>query len=431
MAMALNMVRRRCHGIIRQHDNEESYVVAGRSLIDVILRTLFATGAAIAGSTLVVASAADNYAASDVEAPAWLLPANGRLLAGRARQRLQEAPESTDAQHDALSLAKVALLREPTAVSAVATLGLLAELGGDLPAARRRFGYAERLSRRDLPTELWLIEDAVRREDISGALQHYDVALRTQAGSSDILFPVLAKASVDSSVASALGRKLMSRPPWGDMFLVFLANGTADPVATMRFYVDLSRRHLVIPQTARSALVSRLIDSRKVHDAWAYYVTFHPGADPRRSRDPRFTASIETPTAFDWTTSNDPGVTANIQRGAGSGVAAFSAAPTVGGILMQQTQLLPPGRYRIEGVSEGIDQQPDERPYWLLQCSSDGRELGRVEMPNSNEKAGRFAGELNVGADCPVQALMLVARPSTASSGLAGAISYVQLAPRN
>ena len=50
-------------------------------------------------------------------------------------------------------IARQALVQDPTAVAAVATLGINAQLRGDTGPARRIFAYANQLSRRDLRTQ--------------------------------------------------------------------------------------------------------------------------------------------------------------------------------------------------------------------------------------------------------------------------------------
>lgn len=96
--------------------------------------------------------------------------------------------------------------------------------------------------------------------------------------------------------------------------------------------------------------------------------------------------------------------------------------------MLQQSQLLPPGRYRLTGHSTAIEQVDTALPYWALSCQG-GRELGRVEVPNSSVAGGVFSGTFNVPAGCPVQTLVLVARPSDAVSGLSGAFDRVELMP--
>jgi hypothetical protein len=63
-----------------------------------------------------------------------------------------------------------------------------------------------------------------------------------------------------------------------------------------------------------------------------------------------------------------------------------------------------------------------------LRCS-DGRELGRVALPNSDEAEGNFAGRFSVPAGCPVQTLVLVAPGSEGVSGLSGQIDRAQMSP--
>jgi hypothetical protein len=63
-----------------------------------------------------------------------------------------------------------------------------------------------------------------------------------------------------------------------------------------------------------------------------------------------------------------------------------------------------------------------------LQCR-EGRELGRVVLPDSAEARGEFDGRFTVPQGCPVQMLALVLRPSEAVSGVSGRIDRLQLTP--
>ncbi|OQW43928.1 MAG: hypothetical protein A4S16_05445 [Proteobacteria bacterium SG_bin6] len=393
------------------------------------MRAVVATAVAVAGYLATTNSIATFYAPNDAQLAALFAPGNARILAELSRQSLQQAAQSAADQGEAERLARLALRRDPTAVSAVATLGLLAELKGDLVGARRDFSYAERLSRRDLAAELWLIEDAVRREEVPDALRHYDIALRTQAGANEILFPVLVNASLEPAVAQQLAKRLRLRPAWGDEFFGYLANNTSKPQVTVDLFLTLARQHVPVTEAAQSTLLARLIGAHELEAAWRYFTTIRPGLDRTRSRDPAFTANIAVPTPFDWIPAGDAGISVTVQRGASSGAAVFSAVPSVGGNLLQQVQLLPPGRYRIEGISEGIDQAKHEQPYWLLQCIADGRELGRVIVTNSAEQNGHFGGEIEVDRNCNAQSLILVARPSSALGGLSGMITRIELLP--
>lgn len=183
-----------------------------------------------------------------------------------------------------------------------------------------------------------------------------------------------------------------------------------------------------IAGSAQARLIGRLVTAGSSEDAWAYYAAIHPGADRRMSRDPRFTALTENPTPFDWIPVNDIGTTTSIGRGDRGGVFDFMAVTSLGGPLLRQMQMLPPGDYRLEGHGSGIDQPMESRPYWVLTCS-DGRELGRLTMPNSARANGTFNGLFSVPRGCPVQILTLIARSSDAVGGVSGQIDRAMLRP--
>lgn len=327
-------------------------------------------------------------------------------------------------------IARQALHRDAMAVSAVATLGLTAQLRGNLDAARAWYGYAERLSRRDLPTQLWMIEDAVTRNDVSSALRHYDTALTTHWESWDLLFPVLANAAADRAVVPGLVRLLGQQPTWEPSFVTFIADKGTDPTATARLLMTLTRAGVPIDEGPRAAIINALLAAGDHEQAWGYYASTLRSADRSRSRDPNFGAMLQHPSELDWVVaSSNTGLTASIQRNGHVGLLDFAAPPSVGGTLVHQIQLLPPGRYVLQGRSFGIAQSPDSRPYWILTCTRDAQELGRVEVPESARDNGLFSGTMVVPRGCPVQYLALIARASSALEGLSGQIIRAELQP--
>lgn len=353
-----------------------------------------------------------------------LAPYDGRITAAYATSLA--GPDATikdRARADAL--AKRALQQDPTAVAAVATLGINADVRGDKAAARRYFAYAQKLSRRDLRTQLFMIEDAVQRNDIPGALRQYDMTLRVQPPLGEMLYPVLSSASEDPAIRRELVKTLAGKPLWGEGFIYFAARNGTNPKATAALFLDLRRAGIAIPEAARTDAINALMAGGQTDAAWSYYASIRPGADRRRSRDPRFAATLEVPSQLDWTPINDgSGLTTSIQ----GSMFDFAAPASVGGPMLQQLQLLPPGTYRLSGHSIGIEQAAGALPYWTLRCQN-GRELGQVEVPNSNVADGNFTGTFSVPADCPVQTLVLTARASDAVSGLSGQFDRVELVP--
>ena len=175
--------------------------------------------------------------------------------------------------------------------------------------------------------------------------------------------------------------------------------------------------------------VARLLAANAYEPAWSFYRELRRNVDRRQSRDPRFALDTPAPTAFDWVpTSDNSGITAAILRGERGGVFDFAAPPSVGGLLLQQLQLLPPGQYLLTGRSSGIEQDRGARPYWVLACG-DGKEVGRLDLPNSAENGGVFRGRFTVPAGCPAQYLRLMVRSSSALNGLSGQIVEARLIP--
>lgn len=356
-----------------------------------------------------------------------IFPYDGRLIALHASALVTpESPARDRVEVQALSLAS--LHYDPTAVIAAANLGL-ATVDGNVKGGRRLLAYAQMLSRRNVQTQLWSIEDAAAHNDVVGALRWFDIALRTKPRMSDLLYPVLTQATRDPAIRAALVNTLAARPLWTDSYITYAAEQKDDPENTVMLFSALRGRGIVVPEPARAAVVNALLNAGKVHEGWSYYAKVRPGADRHRSRDPRFAALLQTPSLFDWTPVNDGGISTSIQRTRDGGSFEFSAPASIGGAVLQQVQLLPSGTYRIAGHSSGIEQKARALPYWSLICRSDGHELGRVAVPSSATANGVFTGTLTVPASCPVQVLTLFAQPSDATSGISGQIDRIALAP--
>ena len=355
-----------------------------------------------------------------------MAPYDGRITAYFSGE--MSGPEATTEQRaKSDKLALLALQQDATAVAAVATLGLNAHIRGELASARRYFAYSNKISRRDLRTRLWLIEDAVAREDVAGALRNYDIALRTSRAAPDLLYPVLASAINDVSIRTELVKVFANEPKWGVHFLNYLATQGDDPAAVAQLYIELDRAGLAISDFAKSGIINKLIDEENYLIAWTYYSETRNIKERDRVRDPNFKSTLANPSQFDWMPmGSEAGISTVIRGEASGGGFDFSAPSSVGGPLLQQLQMLLPGTYLLEGRSIGIDQDIRSLPYWSLTCI-DGRELGRVVVANSRESSRGFSGRFIVPADCPTQRLRFVAQSSSAIGGQSGKIEEVRI----
>lgn len=414
-------------GTSRPHDAPAKRRREKRGGLEKGVRTALAAICVMAGYASVTHSLGYTMRTGNIDAAHSVSPGDGRLLALLSEKR--SAATADDAQRrQSQWLARQALIAEPLSVAAVATLGINAALREDEAAAARILTHSDRLSRRDLRTRLWMIENAAAREDTPETLRHYDIALRTSRVAPELLYPVLARAIDDAAIRRELVRTLATKPVWGASFLESIAPGEVGSLSAARLFAEIRRAGLPVPAQASMTLVGSLANAGHRAEAWNYYATLRTGADRRRSRDPDF-AHDGPVSLFDWNvTPGDPALAGSVQGGDRDGVFDFAAPPGVGGQILQQAQMLPAGSYRLDGVGLNLEQPRGSRPYWSLGCS-DGREFGRVEMANAAENGGRFAGRFTVPADCPLQYLRLILRPSNEMAGVSGQVDRVELRP--
>lgn len=391
-----------------------------------VLRGLFACVALVVAYVSVASTLANAILKPAPETAYAIAPADGRVIAAFAQRRFSAAPDSNSNSEQA-RLAMRALQLDATAVDALNVLAMQAEMRAERANVDRLFAYSFALSRRELQPQIWTIEKAVERGDIEGALGNYDLAFRTSRRAQQTLFPVLASALAEPKVRRAVLRLLVTKPVWTGVFLDFASAEGRDPQAVAELLRDGEGR-LPIEQEHRVRVVNGLVAHGLMEKAWDFFITFRPDAARERSRDPRFELSTDTPSTFDWAVGTAPGLSAAIVRGRDGGYLEFSAPPSTPAVVATQTQLLPPGRYRLSGTSAGIDQPVRSQPYWAINCRA-GAELGRVIVPNSAREERRFSGEFTVPSNCPVQTLSLVVRASDKASGVFGQITQVQIIP--
>lgn len=353
---------------------------------------------------------------------------NGKIAASYANQQFTIAP-SADNTSVPIRLATLAMAKDPTAIDAVVVLGQQAMLKNDTERARAYFNYAQVLSRRNLNSHLWAIEEAVTRGDIQEALRHYDMALRTSPRASELLLPNLVASIGEPKIRTGLLKLLSKRPSWEPKFLAAAAADTRDPDAVMVLFDEGVDNGLPISTDMRNKLVSAAVRNGDYFKAWSYYAKSRRGVDRRRSRDPKFTFETYARAPFDWVPSRDSRFSTAILSEQKGGVFDFFVPPGNSGLLLKQLQLLPQGIYRLTGGTKGIEQPQRSLPYWTLRCVH-GQELGRVNVPSSHIDNGRFEGTFIVPKGCPVQTLSLMARSSDQIGGISGQIVYTELSQK-
>lgn len=357
-------------------------------------------------------------------------PGDARALAG-ASEVVLTADAGPQERARAADYARAAIRRDPTLGTPFRVLGFIADANGDRAAARALITHAELLSRRDLPTQLWLIDDAVARSDMKGALTHFDTALRTSLLAPTVLFPVLGKALSEPEIVDALAGTLAARPSWRDRFLADAIDKSPELAGLVRLSDQLRMRRTPLDAAQQRQLLNRLTEAR----AFGLVARMRPSAVPGAALgqaviDPGFDADTGI-FPFAWTLTEQDGLSAR-REGATEGATAlrlaFRADIGRGGELARQLLVLKPGRYRLQWL--GGHDAPDAlgAPVWSVSCA-DGppRSLLSGDMA-VGAGTQRGSGEFTVPASgCQGQWLGLAARASTKPGGLNGWVDRVEI----
>jgi len=390
----------------------------------------------VASAWLTIAvSAANAFRAVRPDLASSFAPFDARARAGLAEQAAIRATRSTAAQEETLRLAREALQRDPTLVSSWRTIGLVMELQGRRPEAARLLHFSEHLSRRDLPTQLWMIEERVTRNDISGALRHYDNALRTSSRAADILLPILVQATANQDIISPLAALLRTNPPWRRAFFMKLSEGapSAPNIARM---IEETAQHRAAPEAdILTNLIHRMASERDFQAAWRLYRLIRR-PDPRQAvRNGQFTDANPIP-PFDWLLENRDELSAEqtVVDGVGSGsILAIRAAPGNSGIAAQQLVILPPGAYQFAAIGGHLPHEAPARLYWRVSCATEnGQTLAEVSQPPTEARSAPLRGEFRVpAANCQAQWLQIGLLPGTDTEASGAWIDSVQVTAEN
>jgi len=277
-------------------------------------------------------------------------PIDARAQASKASELIAaDLKVSTLERADGLS--RAALRREPVNVAAARAQTLIAAARGQERQTLAWARYAEGLSRRDFGVQTMLIELAVARGDVPGALIHYDRALRTRKAAGDVLFPVLFGAASDPNVLPALTAMLGRRPEWWYDFTVKWQTQSppVEPLFTIlmaeRPDVSVPRERMLAIAAMRQMVTAGRIDlAARLHDRIA------PAGTPRAGTfvDGRFDSGHDlAPFAWDITSEGDLGGAVERRGEPPRSALTIDVSGDRSGTVAQQLVRLAPGRYRL------------------------------------------------------------------------------------
>jgi len=399
--------------------------VAGRTVL--ALATIGLAGASVSGALAAI------LRDSNPELAHRVAPLDAGASQALAAAIVVTSDKRTDIAQ-AKRLTQSALRGGELSAAALRTAGFVAEREGDVPRATRLITLAERLSRRDLLTQLWLIEHYSASGDVSRTLEHYETALTTSASALQLLYPVLIGASSDPqltpSITAFLARN-RSREWWKRMVYAFIGDSTDPKALAAVVNGSLKPRSADEAELARAA-IARLVAFKAYDEALSVYRSFTGNAaDAARGvANGDFESDPAWP-PFDWALSDEADYRAYrgpAPEGRGGNVLWLQVGNGNNGDLATQMLNLPAGAYVLGATSGGGDTNINRLDLRVLCLGENDRLLASMAMP-ANGAGKRLAGRFVVPAGCRWQRLLVTAHGEGMEDSAATWIDQVSIRP--
>lgn len=295
---------------------------------------------------------------------------------------------------------------------AIRLLGYVADVRGDEKRARELMLLSHKVSRRDFGTQLWLIEDAVARDDKRQALYHYDIAMRSTPSSHAILFPTLIGALNDPEVRVGLAPYVKRTPHWLPGFLGQAIDTIENPANLADVLVKAGQLPDDEPYRSQSnSLLNRLAAKGQFPAFRQYYLSLRGSAAATfaSAAFDKNTVNLHYPAAG-WQIVDSPGIGGSFSEADKAARHSLNAFAGSGerGELMRKYLFLKPGNYRFAAQYEAQDGAADSDIRWELTCVSATAPVS-LWVSNQAVAKGRSgdAQDFAIGADCPNQMLQL------------------------
>lgn len=340
-------------------------------------------------------------------------PRDPGALAALADSELLKYADSSDVVRSSRlihDLAIRSLRGEAVNARAIREVGVIADLSpATRPRAMALLGLANRISRRDLQSNLWFIETAVQRQDIAGALKYYDFALRTQEASQTLLFSTLTQALTEREIRIAFAPYVHARPPWLRDMLTYAIDNSDRP----EHIADAVRLGGGLPKGKeftglQQTLIRRMIETAEFDAAKNFYLSL-PGVKPDTLTSLSMTRETTDPNTFPLTwggmkTATIDGAFGDLGPG---GRQSLTGTATSGerGVVARKILFLTPGFYEVRSVRDTTSMSADSLATMTTTCLSQNA----VHQIWSGDFKSRNAFPiLTVPADCATQSFDIV-----------------------
>lgn len=332
---------------------------------------------------------------------------------------LQSGPAS-DSLGQIKRLALRSVARQAINPAGLRLLGFVDALEGRNSKAEKLMNLSSRLSRRELGTRLWLIETAVDKENVTEALTHYDIALRSNIDSYQILLPTLTDALVDPEVRRGMWKFVNSPPPWMPSFLDVAISTSAHPEDIAKTLIGGGGLPEYPPYKGFSDRLAEQLIAKHQYGAFRDYYRSLKGGDPSALTNPSFIISNIDPivTAAGWQLSSNTNVNAAFNANKGK----YDLSVFVGSgnreMAARKLLFLSPGDYNFVAVFNATEENRGAQASWQMHCLRADNKVSLWTATGDIVRGRRTTRQsFNVSHDCPSQSLEMTAIGTNGQNG--------------
>jgi hypothetical protein len=258
-------------------------------------------------------------------------PSDGLAAVNAVAAELKTNPQFIISRRDA-SAARASLVSRPLNANLLSIYGLRAASIGQSGLASALMASADAVSRRDVFSQLWMIEQKSEANDVKGAVRHYNALLSVQPAIHATLLPVLVSAVAYPEVRAAIRPYLNLETWWSEPFL---------DLASQRVEVG-QYRDLVEPIASRlrgdgyavsnARIIHRMLQSGLAGDAWKLFSLVAPNVEVGAFRAfvPRGANLDPQWQPLSWVLSQSDDISASVD---GGGTIDVTVAPTARGLI--------------------------------------------------------------------------------------------------
>ena len=278
---------------------------------------------------------------------------------------------------------------------------------------------SERLSRREFMTQIYLVQEAARDNNVPEALAHFDIALKTNRSGAELVYAILTPLLADANIRAGLKPYIEGRAAWVQPFFAHATNSGKNPASVAEALMQAGGLPFdpVYPFT-QGNIVNRLILENKFQMARDFYLKGASG-DPSALQSIDFgTANTESRFApISWRLASSPTVATSFE-GQAQKKMRIEAGPEATEIAANKIIYLKPGRYgvQLEAAWGPFDTEGEVK--LSLVCLVGGGGTVFDDAANARKSENMIRGQFVIPADCTAQTVLISVESFAGQGGI-------------